>query len=256
MADHAAGAPVALFATCLVDLYRPPVGFAAARLLEHAGCQVVVPEGQTCCGQPNYNSGDRANAIAIARHTVALLEPYAAVVVPSGSCAGMLINHYPELLADDRDVADAARHVAGRTWELTAYLTEVCGVVDVPGQWRGRVAYHDSCSCLREVAVAEAPRQLLDRVTGLQLAEPADRDVCCGFGGTFAVKYPEISGRMVDEKATAIEATGAATLVSADMGCLLNIAGRLQRRGSAIACRHIAELLAGTADTPPIGAPG
>ena len=246
---------VGLFATCLVDLYRPTVGFAAARLLELAGCAVDVPSTQVCCGQPAYNAGDRANAAAIARQTIEQFEGFDYVVAPSGSCAGMLKLHYPELLADDPDYADRARALAERTWELIAFLADVLDWDGIDAAWQGDIAYHDSCSSLRELGVRDQPRRLLGRVKGLTVKELDAPDVCCGFGGTFCIKYPEVSGAMVDRKAADIAGTGATTLLAGDLGCLMNIAGRLSRRGDGIEARHIAEVLSGMADGPAIGQP-
>jgi L-lactate dehydrogenase complex protein LldE len=245
---------VALFATCLVDLFRPAVGFAAVRLLEAAGCRVEVPRGQTCCGQPAYNSGDRADAITLARQTIRALKGYDYVVVPSGSCGGTLKKHYPTLFDDPAEKA-AAEDLAGRTHELVSFLTDVVGLERVDVALEARVTYHDACSGLRELAIRDQPRKLLGTVSGLELAELEGTEVCCGFGGTFCVKYPDISTRMVDDKADAIERTGAELVLAGDLGCLMNIAGRLQRRGSKIAARHVAEVLAGALDAPPIGKP-
>ncbi|MDX6750512.1 (Fe-S)-binding protein [Geminicoccaceae bacterium 1502E] len=247
---------VALFVTCLVDLFRPSVGFAAVKLLERAGCQVEVPEAQTCCGQPAFNSGDRATATEMARRAVALLEPYDHVVVPSGSCAGMLRVHYPELLGEDPEWADRARAVAERCHELVSFLVDVMKVEDVEAVLEGRVTYHDSCSGLRELKIRHQPRRLLETVEGLELVEMDDSEVCCGFGGTFCVKYPEISTRMVDEKVAAIDRSGAGTVLAGDLGCLMNMAGRLKRLGSAVEVRHVAEVLAGELDAPSIGESG
>ncbi len=247
---------VGLFATCLVDLWRPSVGFAAVELLERAGYAVEVPAAQTCCGQPAWNAGDRADAADLARRTVALFEPYDWVVVPSGSCAGMLRVHYPELLADDPAWAERARALADRVHELVSFLVRVAGLERVEGRLSCRVTYHDSCSGLRELGIREEPRRLLSGIEGLELVEMARPEECCGFGGTFCVKYPEISTRMVDEKAADIEATGADLVLAGDLGCLLNIAGRLRRRGSRVAVRHVAEVLAGRLDVPPIGGEG
>lgn len=244
---------VALFVTCLVDLFRPAVGFAAVRLLEAAGCRVEVPRGQTCCGQPAYNQGDRADTVDIARCTIQVLHGYDYVVVPSGSCAGMLKRHYPELFDGSAD-AEAARELAARTFELTSFLVDVLGVTTVDAALPARVTYHDSCSSLRENGVRRQPRQLLASVRGLELGELAASEVCCGFGGTFCVKYPEISTKMVDDKVADIEATGAELVLAGDLGCLLNIAGRLKRLGSRVEARHVAEVLAGVLDQPPIGA--
>jgi L-lactate dehydrogenase complex protein LldE len=248
---------VALFVTCLVDLYRPTVGFAAIRLLEQAGCRVEVPRAQTCCGQPAYNSGDRATAQALARDVLAAFGGYDYVVVPSGSCGGMLRHHYPALFDDDPNLKARADALAGRTYELVQFLHDVRGVRGaerVPARYEASVTYHDSCSGLRELGIKQQPRDLLSGVEGLTLRELPDAEVCCGFGGTFCVKYPEISTRMASNKAAAIEATGADTVLAGDMGCLLNIAGRLKREGSAVHVRHVAEVLAGMTDAvPPIG---
>ena len=244
---------VGLFVTCLVDLIRPSVGFAAVKLLEQAGCTVEVPRAQTCCGQPAYNSGDRADAAAIARQVVAAFEGFEYVVAPSGSCAAMIREHYPALLADDSDWEARAVAVAVRTHELVSFLTDVRGLRAVEARFDGTVTYHDSCSGLRELGVQAQPRALLGSVDGLTLTELPDADVCCGFGGTFCVKYPDISNRMVEDKADAIAATGADTLLAGDLGCLLNMAGKLKRPGVAVKTRHVAEVLAGDTDTPAIG---
>lgn len=247
---------VALFVTCLVDLFRPTVGFAAVRLLEEVGCTVEVPRAQTCCGQPAYNSGDRADAKAIALQVLDAFAGYDYVVAPSGSCAGMLRVHYPELFVNDAVNLRRARELAGRSWELVSFLVDVCGMQSVTAEWHRKVTYHDACSGLRELAVKLQPRQLLESVTGLRLQELPRAEVCCGFGGTFCIKYPEISDKMVTDKAADIAATGAEAVLAGDLGCLLNIAGKLYRQGQQIEARHIAEVLAGmTEDTPPIGAP-
>ncbi len=245
---------VALFVTCLVDLYRPTVGFAAIHLLEAAGCQVEVPRAQTCCGQPAYNSGDRATARDLARGILDAFGGYDYVVVPSGSCGGMLRTHMPGLFDDDPNLRARAEALAGRTYELVSFLADVMKLAHVPGRHAGRVTYHDSCAGLRELGVKAQPRALLGAVEGLTLTELPDAEVCCGFGGTFCVKYPEISTRMVTDKAQAIRETGAELLLAGDLGCLLNMAGRLAREGSPVAVRHVAEVLAGmTAEVPPIG---
>ena len=247
---------IALFVTCLVDLHRPTVGFAAIRLLEQAGCQVEVPRAQTCCGQPAYNSGDRATTRDIARALLDTFGGYDYVVVPSGSCGGMLKHHLPTLFDDDPNLRPRAEALADKTFELVSFLTEVLGLERVEAAYPGIVTYHDSCSGLRELGVKEQPRRLLSSVAALTLKEMADPEVCCGFGGTFCVKYPEISVRMVADKTKDIAATGADTLLAGDLGCLLNMAGRLSREGSQIQVRHVAEVLAGmTGDVPPIGAP-
>ena len=244
---------VALFVTCLVDLFRPSVGFAAVRLLEHAGCRVEVPKRQTCCGQPAFNSGDRRAAEALARDLIPALEPYDYVVAPSGSCAGMLRLHLPELFDDEPAMRERAATLAGRCHELVSFLVDVMGVRQVAAQFPAVATYHDSCSGLRELGVKAQPRRLLAGVEGLSLVEMAESEVCCGFGGTFCVKYPEISTRMVSNKAEHVEATGAELLLAGDMGCLLNMAGRLKRLGSTVQARHVAEVLAGEAAGPAIG---
>ncbi|MGH7031368.1 MAG: (Fe-S)-binding protein [Stellaceae bacterium] len=247
---------VALFVTCLVDLFRPTVGFAAVKLLEEAGCTVEVPRAQTCCGQPAYNSGDRGDAKAIASRVIEVFAGYDHVVAPSGSCAGMIRVHYPELFADDPAILPRARELAGRSWELVSFLVDVCGVQEVAARWEREATYHDACSGLRELGVRDEPRRLLASVGGLRLRELPGAEVCCGFGGTFCVKYPDISDKMVDDKAADIAATGADAVLAGDLGCLLNIAGKLSRRGQPVEVRHVAEVLAGmTADVAPIGRP-
>jgi L-lactate dehydrogenase complex protein LldE len=241
-------ASVALFVTCLVDLMRPEVGFAAAALVEAAGFSVVVPRGQGCCGQPNYNGGDRAGARRMAARTIRLLERYERVVVPSGSCAAMIAVHYPALFEAADPLHARALALAARTRELTAFLAEegYAPAASLPA----RVAYHDSCSGLRELGVREQPRVLLRRIPGLELLELAEPEVCCGFGGTFCVKYPDVSGRMVANKAADIVASGADTVAMGDVGCLMNVEGRLRREGSTVRACHVAELLAGAAERP------
>ena len=226
---------------------------AAVKLLEDAGCEVVVPEGQTCCGQPGYNSGDRAAAITIARRVIAQLEPFAYVVVPSGSCGGMIAKHFPDLFKDDPGWSDRAKSVAKKTHELTAFLTGVLGNTSVNAKFPATATYHDSCSALREMGVRAQPRQLLASVEGLSITELKERDACCGFGGTFAVKYPDISNAIVEKKTADISATGAELLIAGDMGCLLNMAGKLKREGSSVQVRHVAEVLAGMTELPAIG---
>ena len=245
---------VALFVTCLVDLYRPSVGFAAVKLLEDAGCQVEVPAAQTCCGQPAYNSGAKDLTKEIARQVIESFRGYDYVVAPSGSCGGMIKTHYPELFADDPEWLPRAEELAGRTHELVSFLADVLQVRAVAARWSGGpITYHDSCSGLRELGVREQPRALLRSVEGVTINELPYAEVCCGFGGTFCVKYPEISDRMVGDKVANIEQTGAALLLAGDLGCLLNMAGKMQRQGRKIRVRHVAEVLAGMTDDPPIG---
>lgn len=247
---------VGLFVTCLVDLFRPTIGFAAIKLLEDAGCTVDVPRAQTCCGQPAYNSGDREDTRAIAMNTIAAFEDFDYVVAPSGSCAGMLKKHYPGLFAGDPKWEARAAAFSAKVHELVSFLVDVRGMSHVVARHEGSVTYHDSCSGLRELGIRHQPRALLASVAGAKLVEMAYSDVCCGFGGTFCVKYPDISNAIVQEKTKNVEASGAETLLAGDLGCLMNIAGKLKREGSTIAVRHVAEVLAGMDDTPPIGGRG
>jgi len=242
-----------LFATCLVDLTRPVVGFAAARLIEQAGYEVVVPKAQTCCGQPAYNSGDSAAAAAIARQVIETFEGFDYLVAPSGSCAGMIKVHFLQLFANDPIWGPRATGLASKTYELTQFLHNIAQINDLNAAWPAVATYHDSCSGLRELMINLEPRRLLDGVDGLVLKEASDVEVCCGFGGLFSIKYPDISGNVVDAKATAIENTAVELLLGGDLGCLINISGRLKRCGSAIMVRHVAEVLAGFDDAPAIG---
>ena len=237
---------VGLLVTCLVDLMRPRIGFAAIKLLESAGCEVVVPGTQTCCGQPGYNSGDRATARALARKVLDEFEGLDYVVAPSGSCAGMIRTHYPELLRDAPDELERVRNLCGRTYELTDFLVNVMKLDRVPGSFNGTVTYHDSCSGLRELDVKSQPRALLAKVPGLELREMNEAETCCGFGGAFAVKFGEISTHIAERKCANIAASGADAVVLGDLGCMLNIEGRLRRRGDLkTKVLHIAEVLAG-----------
>ncbi len=244
---------VGLFVTCLVDLFRPTVGFAAVKLLEAAGCTVEVPAAQTCCGQPTYNSGDRKDTRAIAEQVIAAFEPYDHVVAPSGSCAGMLKVHYPTLFAGDAAWEARAEAFSAKVFELVSFLVDVRGMEKVDAAFDGSVTYHDSCAGLRELGVREQPRKLLKSVAGLTMRTLREADACCGFGGTFCVKYPDISNGIVEKKTERIVETGAGTLLAGDLGCLMNMAGKLQRQGRTVKVRHVAEVLAGMTDTPPIG---
>jgi L-lactate dehydrogenase complex protein LldE len=246
---------VGLFVTCLVDLVRPQVGFAAVKLLEDAGCTVEVPATQTCCGQPAWNAGADAHTADIARAVIDAFEPFEYVVVPSGSCAGMIKNHYPEALANDADYAKRARALAAKTYDLTSFLVRICGLTRVAARCPAKASYHDSCSSLREMGVKNEPRQLLQSVEGFTLSELSDGQVCCGFGGLFSVKYPEISERMADDKIADAAATGAGTLVGGDLGCLLHLAGRMKRQGKSMQVRHAAEVLADMGNDPALGEP-
>lgn len=237
---------VGFFVTCLVDLMRPSIGFAALKLLEAGGAEVVVPERQTCCGQPAYNSGDRDDALALARKVIDEFEGCDYVVAPSGSCAGMIRTHYEELCAGDAALRARAKALAAKTWEVTSFLVEVLKVEEVPGTFDGAITYHDSCAGLREMGVKAQPRKLLAKVPGLVLKEMAEPETCCGFGGTFSVKFGEISARLAENKCGHVEASGADAVVLGDLGCMLNIEGRLRRRGDTrTQVLHVAEVLAG-----------
>jgi L-lactate dehydrogenase complex protein LldE len=241
---------VGFFVTCLVDLMRPSIGFAAIRLLEAGGAEVYVPPTQTCCGQPAYNSGDRADARALAAKVVGEFDDCDFLVAPSGSCSGMIRTHYADLFSDDPAMAKRVEALAAKTRELTQFLADDLRLARVPGEYSGTVTYHDCCAGLREMGVKAAPRALLAKVPGLALAEMAECETCCGFGGTFAVKFGEISSRLADNKCQHIEHTGADAVVLGDLGCMLNIEGRLRRRGDAkTRVLHVAELLAG--EIPP-----
>jgi L-lactate dehydrogenase complex protein LldE len=243
---------VGFFVTCLVDIIRPTVGFAAVKLLEDAGCKVVVPS-QTCCGQPAYNAGDRSTAKDLAKQAIEAFEDCDYVVTPSGSCGGMLATHYRELFAGEPDTAAKAERFASKAHELVSFLVDVLGVEKVAARYDGTVAYHDSCAGLRELGVKTQPRRLLESVEGLRLVELEEAETCCGFGGMFAAKYGELSNAIVSRKSEDIRKSAADTVLAGDLGCLMNMAGKLQREGSVVKARHIAEVLAGMADGPAIG---
>ena len=241
---------VGLFVTCLVDLMRPSIGLAAVRLLESGGAELYVPPPQTCCGQPGYNAGDRTGAKSLAAKVIAEFEGCEYLVAPSGSCSGMIKTHYADLFRDDPALSNRAAALAAKTYELTDFLVNRLKLDAVPGTLSATVTYHDCCSGLREMGVKGQPRALLARVRGLKLTEMAECETCCGFGGTFAVKFGEISTRLADNKCQNIAASGADAVVLGDLGCMLNIEGRLRRRGD-IKTRvlHVAEVLAGASDT-------
>ncbi|HEX6007167.1 MAG TPA: (Fe-S)-binding protein [Burkholderiales bacterium] len=237
---------VGLFVTCLVDLVRPRIGFAALELLEAAGCEVIVPRMQTCCGQPGYNSGDRQTALALARKVLREFEDCDYVVAPSGSCAGMIRTHYLDLFSGDPERERAAQ-LCERTYELTDFLVNVARLEHVAGRFAGSITYHDSCSGLRELGVKAQPRALLAKVDGLTVKEMEEAEVCCGFGGAFAIKFGDISSHIADRKCENIAAAGADAVVLGDLGCMLNIEGRLRRRGDMkTKVLHVAEVLTGS----------
>lgn len=247
---------VGLFATCLVDLFRPSVGFASVKLLQQAGCEVHVPVAQTCCGQPAYNTGDRADTREIAEQVIEAFEGFDFIVAPSGSCASMLKKHYPGLFADDAAWEERAQRFSDKCHELISFLSDVMMVRDTGTALEATVTYHDSCSGLRELGVQQQPRKLLANVDGLAIKEMTDSDVCCGFGGTFCVKYSDISNAIVTKKVGNIDESGADMLLAGDLGCLMNMAGKLKRQGSGVEARHVAEVLAGMTDQPPIAGSG
>ncbi|HXZ93669.1 MAG TPA: (Fe-S)-binding protein [Burkholderiales bacterium] len=240
------GRRVGLFVTCLVDMMRPRIGFAALKLLEGAGFQVEVPATQTCCGQPGWNSGARASARSLAEKLIAEFEGVDYVVLPSGSCAGMIKLHYADIFAGEGAWLERADRLAAKTWELADFLVNVARLESVPGDFRGTVTYHDSCSGLRELGVKQQPRRLLARMPGVALEEMKNCEECCGFGGTFSIKFGDVSAAIADAKCENIAASGADAVVLGDLGCMLNIEGRLRRRGDErTRVLHFAELLAG-----------
>ncbi len=244
---------VALYVTCLVDLFRPSVAFDSIALLEQAGCKVSVPSRQSCCGQPTYNTGDYDSTIPLAQQVIEAFEFADYVVVPSGSCAGMITHHYPKLL--EGQWRERALALAAKTFELTTFLAEIAEM-HVPiddGTRLPSVTYHDSCAGLRELGIKAQPRELLKNLRNTEVTELSQTEVCCGFGGTFCAKMPELSGKMASDKLDSALATEAEILAGGDMGCLMNIAGRAQRLGKTIEVRHVAELLAGDLSKPAIG---
>jgi L-lactate dehydrogenase complex protein LldE len=239
---------VGFFVTCLVDLMRPTIGFAAIRLLEAGGAEVYVPPDQTCCGQPCYNSGDREGTIALAARVLDQFEQCDYLVAPSGSCSGMIRTHYADVFRSDAARLRRAEALSARTWEISSFLTDVLRLAAVPGSFSGAVTYHDCCAGLREMGVKRQPRALLAKLPGLALTEMPDCENCCGFGGTFSIKFGEISTRMADNKCESIAASRADAVVLGDVGCMLNIEGRLRRRGDTkTRVLHVAEVLAGDA---------
>jgi len=237
---------VQLFVTCLVDRFYPGVGHATVAVLERAGVEVTVPADQTCCGQPAFNGGFLDDARAMARYTIDVLSKSAdPVVVPSGSCADMIVNHYPELFADDPACQAKARDLAGRTYELSQFLVDVLGITDTGAHPTGRLAYHASCHGLRGLGLRDAPRALLSAAAGDRVADLPDAETCCGFGGLFAIKMPHVSNAMLQSKIEAIESSGADAVVATDVSCLMHIGGGLRRHGTPVRTLHIAEVLAG-----------
>ncbi len=254
------GPNVGLFITCPVDLIRPSIGFATVKLLEQSGCTVSVPE-QSCCGQVAFNNGLPDETRTLAWNIVQSFKDFDYVVTPSGSCGGMIKHHYPELFEGDPRKAEVEAF-GQKVYELTTFLTEVLDYrpdnpnIDLSGQ---TITYHDSCAGLRELGIKQQPRQLLKQCSSADVTEMADTDVCCGFGGTFCVKYSDVSNRMVSDKANNIRQSGASMVLGGDLSCLLNIAGKLQREAGSspdspvVQVRHVAEVLAGDLSSPAIG---
>jgi len=241
---------VGLFVTCLVDVMRPEIGFSAIKLLEAAGCEVVVPESQTCCGQPAYSGGNKASARELAKKFLQEFEGFDYIVIPSGSCGGTIKTHYDDLFAGDADLLERLSKIKSRVYELTDFLATVVNLQKLPapsvGSFKGTITYHDSCSGLRELGVQKQPRELLAKREGVELKEMDQARVCCGFGGTFAVKYGDISTAIVDDKCANIHASGADAVVLGDLGCMLNIEGRLRRTGDTTTrVLHVAQVLSG-----------
>ncbi|HSQ16867.1 MAG TPA: (Fe-S)-binding protein [Anaerolineales bacterium] len=235
---------VQLFITCILDTLYPEVAESVCRVLEKAGAVVTVPAGQTCCGQPTFNAGMRAEARRMAIHTIQTFEDTpGAVVVPSGSCAAMIRHSYPELFAGDSKWLPHAQSLAQRTYELTEYLVDVLGVTNLGACYQGKLTYHASCHLLRELGVEHQPRALLAQVQGVDLVELPESQECCGFGGVFSLEHPEVSAAMLERKLGNIEASGAQIVVSCDAGCVTNINGGLHRQGKTQRAVHIAEIL-------------
>ncbi len=235
---------VTLFVQCMVDAMAPEAAMGMVRLFDRLGIATSFPEDQTCCGQPAFNAGYRTASRKSAMHFIQVFENAECIVCPSGSCVAMVRHHYLELFADDPHWLARAKKVGGNIFELTEFLVDVLHISDVGAAYQGTVTYHDSCHLLRSLGVGRQPRELLSHVRGLTLVEMAQSDRCCGFGGTFSIKYPDISTALVADKVERILETGADTVVGCDMGCLLNIEGYLTRMGHPVTVKHIAELLA------------
>ena len=235
---------VSLFVTCVIDQLFPSAGIAAAGVLERLGYRVEFPEGQTCCGQPAFNSGYREDVRRVARHFLNVFRNSEYIVVPSGSCTSMVSHHFADIFQNEPEMLQVAHSMEPRVYEFSRFLIEVAKVEDVGARFDGVVTYHDSCHALRELGVKAGPRRLLSNVKGLTLKEMDIAEECCGFGGTFSVKFPEISGGMVRTKLESIARTGASTVVSIDSSCLMQIQGALSRAGMPIGTLHLAEVLA------------
>ncbi|MBI3950532.1 MAG: (Fe-S)-binding protein [Acidobacteria bacterium] len=235
---------VSLFITCLVDQFAPQVGVSMVRVLQRLGVKLDFPADQTCCGQPAYNTGFHSEARSLAERFIRIFEHSEYVVAPSGSCASMVKTFYPDLFKNDAAMLERAKALAARTYEFSEFLVNVLGVEDVGARYDGKVALHQSCHLLRELNVRNEPLRLLKAIRGIQLVELERADVCCGFGGLFSIKYPQISGGILQEKVETIKRSGADVVVASDVGCLMHIAGGLSRQRIPVRTMHIAELLA------------
>ncbi len=235
---------VSLFITCLVDILFPQVGVSMVKVLKRLGVEVDFPEEQTCCGQPAFNSGFRQDAKVLAKRFISIFSQDGFIVSPSGSCTSMVRVFYKELFHDDQKMLDVVNILSSRTYEFSEFLVNVLKVDDVGATYNGRVTYHDSCHALRELRVQNEPRKLIKSVKGVDFVEMKFPDTCCGFGGTFSVKFPDVSVSILDEKIESIIESGADTVVSTDMGCLMQIGGAINRKKLPVKTIHIAELLA------------
>lgn len=235
---------VSLFITCLIDQFFPEVGVSTVRLLRKLGVDVDFPEAQTCCGQPAFNSGYQSEARDLAKRFISIFQECEHVVAPSGSCTSMVRVFYPELLKDESEWLKRAEALASRTYELTEFVVNVLGIQDVGASGEAKVALHQSCHLLRELKVKTEPQALLAAVKGIELVELERADQCCGFGGLFSIKYPDISGGILEDKIESIEKSGADVVVACDVGCLMHIGGGLSRGSCRARTMHIAELLA------------
>lgn len=235
---------VSLFVTCLIDQFFPEVGLSVVRVLRKLGSEVDFPAGQTCCGQPAFNTGYRTEARDLAKRFIQIFEDSEYVVAPSGSCISMVRVFYPELFRHEPDWLKKAEALAARSYEFTEFVVNVLGVEDVGASYTGKVALHQSCHLLRELNVRSEPGRLLRAVKGIEIVELERSDSCCGFGGMFSIKYPHISGGILEDKIDSIEKSGADVVVAGDVGCLMHIGGGLSRQLRATRTMHIAELLA------------
>ena len=240
---------VSFFVTCLVDQMWASAGVSSVEVLRRVGCEVEFDRRQTCCAQPAYNTGYLNEARKVAQRFISIFEESdaEAIVSPSGSCTAM-VRHYPQLFAGDSEWLPRAQKIAAKTYELSSFLVRVLKVEDVGASWQGRVTWHDACHGLRDLNLKSEPRTLIRNVRGVEFVELEHADSCCGFGGTFSVKYPEISVAILDQKIDAIERSGVDAVVSGDASCLMQIGGRLSRKGSKVRVMHIAELLSHGSD--------